>query len=74
MRRPLALAALVAALASCHDGGPTPPCLYVECSGRGDCVEEGETVRCECDPGFVEVGLACLPEPGDAGPDAADGG
>jgi hypothetical protein len=40
----------------------------VACSGHGECVDDGETLWCECNPGYEASGLSCLSE------DPADGG
>ncbi|MDX2012941.1 MAG: CAP domain-containing protein [Myxococcaceae bacterium] len=45
------------------DAGPVDPCSTVRCSANARC--RTMPVRCECDPGFVGDGGACLP--GDPG-------
>ncbi len=45
------------------------PCAGVDCSSHGDCVSDGASAACECEPGFVAVGLSCEDEGGDSDTD-----
>lgn len=42
------------------DAPPPASCVGIDCSGHGTCLEA--PVRCDCDPGHVAAGLACVPE------------
>ncbi|RLB58140.1 MAG: hypothetical protein DRI34_05760 [Deltaproteobacteria bacterium] len=37
-------------------------CAGVDCNGHGTCVSSSEVTRCECEPGYHEDGLTCLPD------------
>ncbi len=37
-----------------------PSCKGVLCTGRGVCVADGSSVRCECDPGYHDENLECV--------------
>jgi hypothetical protein len=53
-------------------GGDTVDrCAGVDC-GNGVCVNDGESAVCQCDPGYVDEGLTCVPEGGDADADVDD--
>ncbi len=54
--------------AICEDGRWVDyegPCLDVECSDNGACVEVDGDASCDCDDGFEADGLSCVAENGD---------
>jgi hypothetical protein len=40
-------------------------CEGITCSGHGTCVENGGTIRCDCDPGYHAEGFECVENHGD---------
>ena len=55
-------------LGACGDDQAQGPCAGVDCRGHGDCIDEGASARCNCDDGYVAVGLSCV-EGGDSDSD-----
>lgn len=48
-------------LLSCgSDGDAGAACAGVTCSGHGSCVEVGGQPICECEPGYLAIGLECV--------------
>ena len=41
-------------------GGAPGLCDVIDCGPGGTCVDSGELVDCECDPGFMKQGLTCV--------------
>ncbi len=48
-------------LSACDNAGDDP-CRGVDCSLHGACVVVADQPRCDCDPGFVSLGLVCHPD------------
>jgi hypothetical protein len=66
-RLAIASALILLGAPACDSEEPYAPCEGVTCSDRGVCVETDASPRCECDEGFEEWGLSCVPEGYDAG-------
>ena len=51
----------VIALAGCGSAGD--PCRGIDCGAHGSCAEVEGAAVCNCDPGYVADGLACIVDP-----------
>lgn len=61
---------VLAAFLACEEGcKERNPCDDVTCSNHGDCVRDGTSIWCECDPGYRPEVLSCVGITGDADAD-----
>ena len=60
-RASLVLVVLLRIGLGCTGAAGTDPCLGIECSGRGQCIDNRGEAYCQCDTGFESVGVDCVP-------------
>ncbi|HEY3355408.1 MAG TPA: glycoside hydrolase family 15 protein [Polyangia bacterium] len=60
---PRSLLLVLVLAAGCGDGGGGDACPGIDCSRHGTCVTAGGAPQCQCDPGYMALGIECQPDP-----------